>query len=852
VLSCVKLEFGGLDEVKQQCQSAHGVTLLTTFAQDIRCSARRLLNARGFSLTVILMLALGIGAITAIFSLIEGILLRPLPFHDPNRLVQLGEHVGENAGIGITARDIRAYSTEANAFSSMGAFAGASFVLTGGSSPEDLPAARLTSGLFPTLGVEPLLGRVFSRQEEDTRAQVAVISYELWTNRYHRAPRTIGATIDLDRKPYTIIGVMPRDFEFPLQVSTLSQALLWVPMGLTAEELSDESAGFWGYQMVARLKDGITLSQAAQDADRVSRNIMRSFPPSMSKIRIRGDVELLTNVFTGNTKPLLHVLLIAALVILLIVCANVAILMLVRAVRSRREHAVRLALGARPGAVLRGSILEGLLLSLCGGFVGLPFTAIAIRIAVHWLSRSLPRADSISIDAHVAFFAFGVALLTGVLCSLVPSFVVLRTNLISGLKESAITATASASHARLRSVLVISEVAVALVLLIASLALLRSYQKMLAIGLGFQPQHVLVVGYRLPVEQYPTDVSVNAFNRTVIERLSNKPGILAVGIGDALPSSGNSAMSAYTIEGQSVEGWKLKFAVFASIYGNYFRALGIPLIAGRTFTNQDRADSPFVVIVSQSMAQHSWPGQNPIGKRMHAGNPNKSLPWATVVGVVGDTRIGARDQKANDGWYAPALQPAILYGAASPEARNIPPGGSIVVRAAIPPDEIIGVVRRTVAETDPQLALNQVRSMKDVVSTTEAPRRIMTELVSAFAVAALLLALTGIYAVMSFSVALRTQEIAIRMALGAQRIGITKLVLQSGARLALLGSALGSLGSLAASHLIRSFLFGVNPADPWIYIGSIFLMMAIAYFASLVPALRAASAEPIEALRPLT
>src|SRR5581483_1095926 len=310
---------------------------MNSWVQDLRYSARRLGNASGFSLTVTLMLALGIGSITAIFSLIDGILLRPLPFHAPARLVQLGEHVGGNSGIGITARDIQAYSTEANAFSSLGAFTGKTFLLSGGPTPENLAAARLTPSVFSTLGVEPLLGRVFSQQEDESRAQVAVISCGLWTDRYRRDPRVIGTTIELDRKPYTIVGVMPQTFEFPLQVGRLNQAQLWVPMSLTVDELSEASAGFWGYQMVARLKDGVTLSQAAQDADRVSRDIMRSFPPSMSKIQIRGDVALISDVFTGDTKPLLRVLLIAVSVVLLIVCANIAILMLVRAVRSHRE-----------------------------------------------------------------------------------------------------------------------------------------------------------------------------------------------------------------------------------------------------------------------------------------------------------------------------------------------------------------------------------------------------------------------------------------------------------------------------------------------------------------------------------
>lgn len=815
----------------------------------LRHAARRLAKAHSYYFTVVLMLALGIGATTAIFSLIEGILLRPLPFWNPGRLVELGEHVGENSGIGITARDIRAYSTESLAFSSTGAFAGTSFVLTDAPSPQNLPAARLASGVFPTVEVEPLIGRVFTRQEEDARAQVTIISYALWTERYHRDPRAVGASIELDRKHYTIIGVMPRDFEFPLQVGRLDRAQLWVPMSLTSEELSEEQAGFWGYQMVARLRDGVSVSQAAQDADRVARQIMSGFPPSMSKIHIRGDVQLLSEVLTGSTRPLLRVLLIAVSVVLLIACVNVAILMLVRAVRHHREYAVRVALGARSSAIVRDAVLEGLLLSLSGGLLGLVSAWAAIRVASHLLSESMPRADSISIDARVALFTLGIAIAVGILCSLAPAFVALRTNLIAGLKEAGPSSTGSASHGRLRSALVVIEIGVALVLLIASLAFVRSYQQMLSVDPGFQPQQVLVAGYRLPQEQYTTDTSVENFNRDLVAQLSKGPGIVAVGIGNTLPSSGNSGMAAYTIEGQSVEGWKLKFAAFGSIYGNYFQALGIPLIAGRTFTDEDRAESPLVIIVSQSMAQHSWPGQNPIGKRMHVGNPRKNLPWATVVGVVRDTRIGSRDQKANDQWYAPALQPAILYGHASPQSRVIPGGGSIVVRAAMSPEKIIETVRHTVAGIDSQLALDNVASMAEVLSNTEAPRRIMTELIGAFALAALILALTGIYAVVSFSVTLRAQEIAIRMALGAQRQGIVMLVLHSGVRLALVGSAVGVLASLGTAQLIRSYLFGVSSTDPWIYTASVFIMIGNAFIASAVPALRAASADPIKELR---
>lgn len=822
---------------------------MNSLVNDLRYSLRRLATARWFSITVILMLAFGIGASSAVFSLVEGILLRPLPFRNPGQLVQLGEHVGNNSGIGVTARDIEAYSTAGSAFSSMGGFTGTSFEFAGSSFPVNIPAARLASGVFSTLGVQPVLGRVFTQQEDESHAPVAVISYALWMNRYHRDPNIAGTSIELNRKTYTIIGVMPRSFEFPLQVGRLNQAQLWVPLSLTADELSDQNAGMWGYQMIARLKDGVTVAQAAQDASRVSQQIMRSYPPSMSKIHIRGDAMLLSEAFTGDIRPLLRVLLAAVFIVLLIACANAAILMLVRAIHNQRNHAVCLALGARVGVILRETIFEGILLSLAGGLLGLALAAAALRIALRLWPDSIPRAGSISVNGTVALFAVGLALLTGVLCSLAPAFVALRTNLMTSLKESVSTGTGAASHARIRSTLAIAEIAVALLLLTVAGVFLRSYQKMLAIDPGFRPEHVLVAGYQLPAMQYPTNASIETFNKTILERLSTKPGILATGIGNALPSSGFSGMAAYTVEGERSEGWKLKFAGFAAIDGNYFQALGIPLLAGRTFTPNDRADSPLVIIVSQSMAQHSWPGQNPIGKRMHAGNPKKGYPWATVVGVVGNTRIGARDQKGNDQWYIPAQQPATLFGTDASDARTVPAGGFLVLRSVLPPQQMIGILRRTVATVDPLLALDQVQSMSDVLSKTESPRRFMTELIGCFALAALALSFTGIYAVMSFVVSLRTQEIAIRMALGAQRDNIAVLILRSGARLALFGCGIGILCSLAISRFVQSFLFGVTAIDPWIYAASVAIMLLIAVLASVLPATRAASANPITALR---
>jgi len=424
----------------------------------------------------------------------------------------------------------------------------------------------------------------------------------------------------------------------------------------------------------------------------------------------------------------------------------------------------------------------------------------------------------------------------------------LRTNSIESLKEGAHTGSGAASHARLRSALVVSEVAIALVLLTVSGVFLRSLQKMQAVDPGFRADHAVIAGYQLPLAQYPTEASVGVFNRAVVDKLSSKPGVIAVAISNAVAASDVSPQSAFTVEGVSSENWKLKFAAFTSVYGDYFAALGIPLLEGRTFTRHDNSSSPLVVIVSQSMAKDCWPRQNAIGKRMHVGNPQKPLPWATVIGVVADTKM-PRDVPSVDQWYTPMDQPATLYGSGTPGNLSGPPSGYITMRSALDPQDMIQTLRSAIAEIDPLLALQDVQPVTDAVSAIEAPRHFNTDLITVFATVALLLAITGIYAVMAFSVSQRTQEIAIRITLGAQRVGIAKLVLVSGAKLALLGCALGVLGSLAVSRLINSFLFGVSATDPLIYMTCVLVMTTMALLASILPAARAASAHPMDALR---
>jgi len=816
-----------------------------SLAKSFRFAFRQVRKTPGFTSTVVLTLALGIGATTSIFSLVEGILLRPLPFSDPDRLVILGDHLGSGLGTPgtpVTAREIGTYATATNAFSSMGGYIGVNYELSGSATPEVVFATRFTAGVFPTLGARPILGRVFTQEEEDGHLPMAVIGYALWLSRYHRDPNILGSSIVLDRKAYSIIGVMPRSFEFPPQPGHLEQTQLWVPMSLTPGELSDENAGNWGYHIVARLKDSVTLPQAAKDAGRVSQQIMRDFPANVSRMRIQGEVTPLREYVIANVRTLLRTLLFAVAIVLLIACVNVSGMLLVRAIRRRREYAVRLALGAGSGVIIREAVCEGILLSLAGGTLGLAGASVVIRTAVHLLPESMPRINSISLDAGVAVFALLLALGSGACCSVAPAFAALQTNLIESLKEGISSATGSRSHSWLRSALMVSEIAIALVLLTVGGAFLRSFQKMRAVDPGFRPEQVLVGHFRLP----PGHASAEVFDREVVDRLSRQPAIIAAGIANAVPATGSVPESGYTVEVVSAERWKLEFAAFEIIYGDYFRAMDIPLLEGRTFSADDRSNAPPVVIVNQSMARHSWPDQSAIGKRMHAGSPSRRYPWATVVGVVADTKLGSRDEPSIDQWYSSALQPAVL--GVSEDSTGLP-SGYVTIRSALPPEQLVPILRSTIGQIDPLLALQNVQPMSDALSNEEAPRRFNTDLITAFALGALLLALTGIYAVVAFSVSQRAHEIAIRLALGTPRARITRLILFSVAKLAFLGCSLGILSSLALSRFVRSFLFEVRATDPFIYMTAALTMILLALLASALPATRAASADPIDALR---
>jgi predicted permease len=817
------------------------------FLSSLRYSLRRMSKAPGYALAVVLMLGAGIGATTAIFSLAEGVLLRPLPLHDPEHLVALGDRLGENAGIGVTASELEIYEKETMAFASAGGYTRMTYELSGGGRPEVIHAGRMEARVFQTLGVEPILGRAFSQQEDDARAPVVVIGYAMWLNRFHRDPTVLGSSIVLDRKTYTIVGVMPRNFEFPLETGRLGQAQLWLPMSLTPDEISEANAGDWRFNMVARLKDGVSLEQGGGDADRVAHAIMHRFPAKLSAVKIRGAVAPLREQVADSARPLLRTLFLAVAIVLLIACVNVATLMLVRAIQRRREYAVRMALGAGAKVIVRDALAEGLRLSLAGGVLGLAMASVALKTTLVLLPESMPRIDAIGMDGTVAGFALLLAVGTGAVCSMAPAFAAVRTDLLANLRESARNS-GGTSHASLRSALIVTEIAIAMVLVTVSLGFVRSYQKMLAVDPGFRPDHVLVAGYQLPLEQYMTGSLAWRFDREVLERIAGKPGIMAVGIAGVLPATAAVPMADYTVEGASRAGWRMKFAPFTLTDGNYFPAMGTPLREGRYFTPQDKMGVPLVVIVSESMAKHAWPGQDVLAKRMHLGNPESGLPWVTVVGVVGDTKR-SRDEPSGDQFYLPIEQRESLYGNDAPDKLTNALGGYIVLRSALPPEQMERTLRAAVAEVDPMLALKEVRPMMDALANVEAPRRFNTGLIGAFALGALLLAVSGIYAVVAFSVTMRRHEIAIRMALGAERGKIARMVLIGGVKLAILGCALGVAGSIAVSDVVRSFLFDVSPTDPVLYALSASVMLLLTMAGSALPAARAAATEPNAALR---
>lgn len=827
---------------------------MRTLFLDLKFALRQLRKSPGFTATAVLMLAFGIGATTAIFSIVEGVLLRPLPFPQSNRLMVLadiihGANLGGNGEAGVTAPDIRAYSRDTRSFQSLGGYQGTGFELSGLGDPAQINAARMSAGVFPALGVSPLLGRVFTAQEDEQSQQVTVLSYSTWQSRFHGDAQILGKKILLDRKPYLVIGVMPRNFEFPLFSGHLNRSELWVPMSFKPQELAAGSAS-WNFQMVGRLKPGVTPAQARSDAERVAQEIMRNYPAFMRSLSISPVVRPLQEETVEQARPLVRTLFLAVAVVLLIACANLAGLLLVRAIRRQREIAVRLALGAPSSALLRQAILESLVLSASGGLVGLALAAVALRVSVKLLPESLPRVNEIGLNWVVVGFALLLAVVTGLLCGLAPAFAALRTSVNETLKEGGRSGSTGGGHARLRSALVVAEIAIALILLTASGLLLRSFEKMRSVDLGYRPDHITTAAYGLPQKQYSTQPAVDAFNKELLLRLQQLPSAQAAGLTSFLPASGNNSNETFIVEGYvPPKGAGMNLATPVQVVGDYFHAMGISLLQGRFFTEADKADTQLAIVVNRKMAQHYWPNQSPLGKRLRVGTQEMQTPWMTVVGEIADVKLSTPDAETKEQFYQPVEQSEASIGSLATPTDLNGNGGYIVLRSALPPEQMENALRATVRSLDPLLPLTQMQTMEHAISDSEAPRRFNTAVITGFAAAAVLLAVLGIYSVIAFSVASRVQEMAIRMALGSQRSGIMRLVLVSGAQLAAIGCGIGLLGAAGASSLLRSFLFGVSPFDPVVLTLAAIAVLLLALAASALPAIRAASIDPMQALR---
>jgi predicted permease len=842
------IQFGGTSASFHPYLCIYGV-LMGTLLQHLRYTSRQLIKAPGFALTAVLTLAIGIGGVTAVFSVVQAVILRPLPFKDPGRLISLHERFEQDAHeLRMSAPDVLIFERESQAFSEVGGFIASAYELTGAGAPFKARAERVTSSLFPLLGIEPVLGRTFTRQEDDNSSPVTVISYALWKERFRSDPNVLGTTVDLDRRPYAIIGVMPRNFEFPLDAGRLSHRDLWVPMSFTPIEKTSEGDNF-DYGAVARLKPGITMSQAQHDVDRVIAGIQAQYPAGSNLKLHAGFIPLRDEVIQG-ARPILRILLGAVALILLIACANLANLLLVKAAGRRREFGMRLALGAARRTVFRQLLTESLALSFLGGCAGVALAVVLVQTAAARLPDSLPRLSEIQVDWPLLLAAVVLTAATGLLCGLAPAVQSMRGDVLDSLRDGG-SAGDGPRQSYLRSGMVILEVGLALVLLVSSGLLLRSFRKMLEVDPGFESSHVLTASLALPRRDYPVQQKVDTFFTTLQQRLESGPGVKSVGFASNIPIVGQRSGRLIAPEGyikSPGEGW-----IIVSNYltqGSYFEAMRIPMIRGRYLTaSDDQQGARLVTVISQSLANRYFPGKDPIGKGIKVGPDFASpMPTMTVVGVVGDIKQGARDQATVPQMYEPLSQAAAGLG---PYAAMIGVAGdmNIVIRTTGDPVALVNALNSTVHQLDPMLAVSSVNTMDEIVAATESSRRFNTVILSSFAGIALLLSLLGIYGVMAYSVSERTREIAIRMALGSTRESVLLRTLQQALSLTAIGAALGLAASVGLTRLLSSLLYDVRPLDGPVIAAAIFLLFLCSSLAAYLPARRAAAVDPMQALR---
>ena len=806
---------------------------METLWQDLRYGVRLLLKNPGFTLIAVFTLALGIGANTAIFSVVHTVLLRPLPFPEPEQLVVLATTgIGANYRAGVAYPDYVDWRTRAQSFEDTACFLNTGFTLTGVEPPVSVPGRRVNWNFFPMLGVQPQLGRLFAESDDKAGAvPTALISHGLWHEKFGGDPAVIGETINLDGNPSEVVGVLPPGFEL------LRRDDVFVPLGLwfTPDHNLLKRGNQFPLNVLARLKRGVTEEQARTELAAVAAQLASEHPTTNSN-RSATTVGL-ADLQVENVRPVLLVLLGAVGCVLLIACVNIANLMLVRAAGRERELAVRLAMGAGRWRIVRQLLTESLLIAALGGAAGLLLGAWGISSLTALVPRDLLQLDQVRLNQTVFLFTLGVSVLTGLLFGLLPAMYAARTDLNRSLKEGGRSVAGSAWE-RARKGLLVAEVGLALVLLVGAGLMLRTLYQLTRVDLGFNAENLLAVQFALPGRVYNIERRL-AFFRECRARIESLPGVRSASFVMSLPIEGARWGAPFIVADKAVPPpEQVPFAAYTPVSANYFETMGIRLLAGRAFSEAEMSDEPPVTVINELLARRLWPGEDPIGKRLRQGNAESQAAWREVVGVVGDVKLNGVEQEGPLQVYLPLAQ------------RNSSNVG-LVVRTTGDPHALALPVEQTIRSLDKDLPVTN-RSMDQIIGNAIARQRLTLTLLAGLALLALLLAGVGIYGVMSYAVEQRTHEIGIRVALGAQTSDVWRLIFRQGMTLAGVGVAIGVAAALALAKLVTSLsalLYGVKPTDPATFALIALLLLAVALVACWIPARRATKVDPLVALR---
>jgi putative ABC transport system permease protein len=821
---------------------------------DVQHGLRALAKAPVFTAVTVVTLALGIGANSAIFSLVNAVLLRPVGYVEPERLMLIYEGFGGSAfgRMGVSPPDFIDLTTLQRSFSSIGAYRTGQYELSGAGEPEQIVGVRVSASVFPILGVSAAHGRTFLDTEDQPGQNVAVLSYGLWQRRYAGDPDAIGRTITLDRRPYTIVGIMPAAFQFPKRGPQVNgePAQVWTPLALSPFERSQQARGMmYNHTVIGRLRAGVSAEQARGETGALASALVRNYPPMLqgplSSLMVTAVP--LTGEIAGQVQRPLLILLGAVALVLLVACANVANLVLSRAVTRQREISVRAALGAGRRRLLQMLLVEGLLLTAAGGVLGLFVGNAVVRAMPDVITLSLPGVQDVRLDARVVFFTFALSALTALVFGLLPLIVSERRDLTDLLREGGARSIGGARQHRLQALLVVSSVALAVVLLASAGLLMRSFTKLMAVDTGIRAPRVLTMQVRLPQAGYDGRPAVRAFYQSLHDRVRGIPSVRAASIQTDLPLKGDGERRAFTAD-QGLDASNATGTVAVTwTFGDYFRTFGVPVVKGRGFLPEEDLDNRATAIVSRTLAERYWPGQDPIGKRVKWGIAASQAPWQTVVGVAGDVVDGRLDEP-------PIMHIYVPFAEAVDPPGGLPMSGLVrrMTVAAITDQDVATLItpmRAAIAALDPALAVAEVTTMAQVMADASAPQRFSTVLLGAFAFGALLLAAIGLYGMLAFGVARRRREIGVRLALGATRREVLGLVVRQGMTLTLVGLGLGIAGAIGATRLMRGLLYQTQPLDPVTFVSVPVILAVVALLACYLPARRAAKVEPMAALR---